>query len=130
MLVVEAHEDTRNLHVEYLQACGFTVTAVWRVDDAIKLAAAADAIVTGLCIERWMDGVELIARVRASEIRVPIFVVTAHGQDDIRARATAAGADVVFTKPCSPDILAGAVWQAMQTDAASAAGTDEHGDAA
>jgi len=122
VLVVEAHEDTRNLHVEHLQACGFTVTASWRLDDGIRLAAAADAIVTGLCIERLFDGFEFIAAVRAAEKQpghTPIIVVTAHAQAAIRQQATAAGADIFFTKPCSPDVLAAAVSQATQQDASS-----------
>ena len=79
----------------------FIVTASSRADEATELAADADAIVTGLCIERWIDGLAFIARVRAAEKQVPIIVVTAHAQAAIRQQAIAAGADIFFTKPCS-----------------------------
>jgi CheY-like chemotaxis protein len=124
VLVVEAHEDTRNLHAECLQACGFFVTTCWRVEDAIKLAVDADAIVTGLCIDGWMDGFDLIARVRAAEkqtARIPIIVVTAHAQKVDQARAAAAGADMVFAKPCPPETVANAVRQVTHTEASASA---------
>jgi len=117
VLVVESHVDTRNLHAEYLQACGFRVETCCHVEDAANLAADADAIVTGLCIDGWMDGFDLIARVRAAKqtARIPIIVVTAHVHTVDQARAAAFGADMVFAKPCPPDKLAAAVRQATQT---------------
>jgi len=115
VLVVESHVDTRNLHAEYLQACGFLVDTCGHVEDAAKLAVDADAVVTSLCIDGWMDGFDLIARVRAENqtARIPIIVVTAHVQEIDHARAV--GADMVFAKPCPPEKLAAAVRQATQT---------------
>jgi DNA-binding response OmpR family regulator len=122
VLVVEAHEDTRNLYAEYLHASGFSVATCYRVEDAMNLAVDADAIVTALWIERRMDGFDFIARVRAAgtpAARIPIIVVTSHFQNSDRARAAAAGANIVFAKPCPPEMLVAALRQATQTDASS-----------
>lgn len=124
VLIVEAHEDTRNLHAEYLQAYGFRVATASRVEEAARLAVDADAIVTGLSIDGWMDGFDFISRVRAAEkhtARIPIIVVTAQARKVEEARAIAAGADLVFAKPCPPETLASAVRQVTQTDESSAA---------
>ena len=54
-----------------------------------------------------LDGWEATRRIKAGVATSDVFViaVTAHGTAEGLRRATEAGADAVFTKPCSPDII-------------------------
>ncbi len=64
-----------------------------------------DLLITDLEMPK-MDGFELIARVRAaSQLELPILVVTARTGDEARARAIAAGATSVIGKPLEPGDL-------------------------
>jgi len=122
VLLVEAHADTRDLYAEYLRYAGFVVTTADTVAEATRLAASVDAVVSGLCIERRMDGIALIAGVRALDApgpRLPVIIVTAHLLEADKRSALAAGADKVLTKPCSPDVIAAALRQATTPSSSS-----------
>jgi CheY-like chemotaxis protein len=107
IVLLEHHEDTRDLYSDYLRHCGFNVVAAVTTDDAFDQARAAAAIVTGIGVRGSLDGLGLIARLRdsARTRRVPILVVTAHAFDDVRAQAMSAGADAFLPKPCFPETL-------------------------
>src|SRR4051794_17114467 len=116
VLLVEAHADTRELYADYLSAVGFEVTTATAVADALLHAPAVDVVVSGLSIERFMDGLAFISQVRSADTpsrRMPVVVVTAHGSEPDRTRALAAGADMVLVKPCLPDVLAATLRHAI-----------------
>jgi DNA-binding response OmpR family regulator len=52
------------------------------------------------------DGTELLDEMAAAEQKVPILMITAHGDDRLRAKAVAAGAVDVIDKPFEMDVLA------------------------
>ena len=56
-----------------------------------------------------MTGLELQRRMRASAHRIPTIVLSAHADDTTRARALAAGAIAVLSKPFNPETLLEAV---------------------
>jgi FixJ family two-component response regulator len=60
-----------------------------------------------------MDGLAVQERLTAKGHRTPIIILTAHGDEDNRARALAAGARVFLSKPFDADVLLDAVTKAM-----------------
>jgi FixJ family two-component response regulator len=60
-----------------------------------------------------MDGLKLQRRLATSGHRIPIIVLTAHGDDEARARAMGAGAIAFLTKPFDGDALLVTVTQAL-----------------
>jgi FixJ family two-component response regulator len=60
-----------------------------------------------------MDGLALQERLTAERRRTPIIILTAHGDEDTRARALAAGARMFLSKPFDADVLLDAVTKAM-----------------
>ncbi len=111
ILIVESHDDTRELYSEHLRFCGFNVLVASTADEALVKAASADAIVTGIAIHGSFDGIELIRQVRRNDAttRTPIVVLTAHAFEWHREQAFAAGASAFLSKPCPLDLLVGEI---------------------
>lgn len=65
-----------------------------------------------------MSGTDLQSRLAASEPDLPIVVVTAHAQEEIRCRMLAVGAVAVLSKPFDDDALLAAVRRALARQAA------------
>jgi two-component system phosphate regulon response regulator PhoB len=106
-LVVEDHEDTRELYVAYLRHSGWQVEEVANGEEALAVATLfePDVIVMDLAMPQ-VDGVEATRRLRRHPRTkdTPIVVVTAH---PLRAHeAVAAGATDFILKPCLPPALA------------------------
>lgn len=62
-----------------------------------------------------MGGLELQRRLKASDVRVPIIFVTAHGDRTNRQLAMGAGASDFFQKPFAATELIGAIKAALRT---------------
>ena len=60
-----------------------------------------------------MSGLELQRRLAASHRHVPVILITAHGDEDLRARALESGAAAYLFKPFSEEALVNAVQEAM-----------------
>jgi DNA-binding response OmpR family regulator len=107
VLLVESHEDSRDMYADYLRACGFMVQTADTTDDGLLRASDADVIVTEICVHGSFDGVELVGRLReADETKeTPIIVLTACAFASDEQRALAAGCDVFLPKPCLPGRL-------------------------
>jgi FixJ family two-component response regulator len=60
-----------------------------------------------------MDGLELLRHLMAAGSRIPVVILTAHGDDDLRDRALQSGAAAFLSKPFHADVLLGAVKTAM-----------------
>ncbi len=56
-----------------------------------------------------MDGLELYKRLAREGRRIPIIILTAHGDDAARASALEAGAVAFLRKPADPEALLAAV---------------------
>ena len=61
-----------------------------------------------------LSGLELQAKLREMDRRVPVIFVTAKADNEVRARAFRQGAAAFFTKPFSDDSLLEAIQAAMQ----------------
>lgn len=105
VLLVQPHDDTRDMYAEFLRHHRFTPIAVADGAAALNEASRADVIVTGIALHGRMDGIELIARLRRDERTqvIPIIVLTACVLENDRQQAQNAGCDVFLPKPCLPD---------------------------
>ena len=111
VLLVEDHDDTRQMYAEFLAAQFEVITAV-DGEDALRTLRVhiPDAIVTDLSLP-GIDGFELIARVRADPTleSTAIICLSGYGGSEHEDRARAAGCDRLLQKPCMPDELAAIV---------------------
>jgi FixJ family two-component response regulator len=98
--------------------------ALWRLMDSAGLEAeafgSAEEYLASPSLDRatcvildmrmpGMTGLELQRRLRASHPDVPVIFISGHADDQLRARALAAGAAEFFEKPFSNDALLKAV---------------------
>jgi DNA-binding response OmpR family regulator len=117
VLLVQPPDDSRDMYAEFLRHHGMDVVCPGDVEEALKLAAAADVVVTGLQLPGAMDGFAFIQHLRAASAtrRKPIIVVTSWAWQTERLRAKDAGCDVFLTKPCLPAELLSHVRRRLTT---------------
>jgi FixJ family two-component response regulator len=61
-----------------------------------------------------MSGLDLQVRLNAEQIRIPIIVITAHGEERIRMQALRAGAVDFLVKPFDDEVLLRSVRAALE----------------
>ncbi len=116
VLLVEDSDDSRELIAECLELSGFDVRAARDGLEAIAAAAAApqpDAVLMDLGLPR-LGGVEATRRLKsdARTRRIPVLAFTGYTAGDPR-ESRRAGFAAVITKPCSPDVIAAAIRDAI-----------------
>jgi CheY-like chemotaxis protein len=109
VLVVDDHEDTRQMSLIVLRTQGFDVALAAGGDAAFDRACelGPDVIVTDLAMPDG-DGWDLIQKL-ASDPRtkdIPVVMLTACATEAVRSRAAREGLAAFFFKPCAPDVLA------------------------
>lgn len=116
ILLVEDHDDTRQMYAEFL-AMAFDVTTAADAEEALRIMhdQAPDVLVTDLSLP-GMDGFELIAKVRSDAAfqLIPVICLSGYGGYEHEQRARAAGSDRILQKPCMPDELAAIVSEALE----------------
>jgi CheY-like chemotaxis protein len=109
VLIVDGHDDTRELYAVALASFGFdTVT----VGDGARAFGRAwlthpDIIVTEIALpelDGWCLVEDLKREPRTRDI--PIVVLTGHAESSVRERAGREGCATVMIKPCLPELLA------------------------
>ena len=109
VLIVDDHEDTRQMSVLVLQSQGFQASAARSGDAAFVRACEEqpDVIVTDLAMPDG-DGWELIERLSADPRTkdIPVVMLTACAMESVRRRAQDERLAAFFFKPCAPDVLA------------------------
>ncbi|HEY1293249.1 MAG TPA: response regulator transcription factor [Chloroflexota bacterium] len=107
VLVVDDEPQIRRALRLVLRANGYDVTEVGGGEDAMDALASStfDLVILDLMLPD-VDGVEVCRRVRQwSEL--PVLVLSAYGEEEIKVRALDEGADDFVTKPFSaPELLA------------------------
>ena len=107
VLLVQDRPDDRTMYAEYLQLRRFALIELNTTDEALRRAADADVIVTGVQVSGPFDGLELVRRLRA-DARDPIetnHCADAWALHPSRDEALAAGCDIFLPKPCLPETL-------------------------
>ena len=109
VLIVDGHQDTRDLYTVALPPLGFDVMAVADSAEAYSRAweSHPDIIVTELAL-RHRDGWELLRSLKGDPRTrdIPVVVLTGDGEQPVRNRAAREGCAAFFGKPCLPEDLA------------------------
>ena len=109
VLLVEGHEDTRELYALALSASGFEVATIADGAEAHRRAweLHPDVIVTDLPMPNY-DGSQFLQELRQNRrtCDIPVVAVSGYVQRSVRERAERDGFAAFFTKPCLPDELA------------------------
>ncbi len=100
VLVVEDDKKIASFVVKGLKQSGFAVDHAGDGETGLVLAetTAFDAAVIDLMLP-GLDGLSLIARMRASGVRTPVIILSAKAGVDDRVRGLQAGGDDYLTKP-------------------------------
>lgn len=125
IIVVEDHDELREVTVEALGALGYDVRGVdcaEALDDALALASA-DMLVLDLNLP-GEDGISIARRLRKAQPAMGIVMVTARDAAKDVLSGYDSGADIYLTKPTSPEEL-GAAIRALARRIRPAAGADE-----
>jgi two-component system KDP operon response regulator KdpE len=107
VLVVDDEPQIRRALRVALRANGYGVDEAGTGEEALDLVAVRppDLVILDLALPD-MDGVEVCRHLREWS-RVPIIVLSAHGEEDLKVEALDEGADDYVTKPFSiPELLA------------------------
>ena len=124
MLVVDDHEDTRQMSLIVLRSQGFVASTACSGRDAFTRACEQrpDVIVTDLAMPDG-DGWQLIQKLSADPrtSNIPVVMLTACATEAVRDRAKQEGLAAFFFKPCSPDVLAAELRRLCANDATTSA---------
>jgi len=103
ILLVEDEPDPLEFLTRALRGAGAFVMETSNAGEALELAAAHpfDLLLTDIGLP-GMDGVELIARLRASGFKGPAIAITAFATAAERTRVLAAGFETFLPKPVTP----------------------------
>ncbi len=111
LIVDDSPQQAATLEIALGGLPGLRVTVAPSAEKALRLLAGENgagvcALVTDLNMP-GMDGYELIERLRSDGQRrnIPIIALSGDTNPQARERATSAGADAFFLKPCSPSVL-------------------------
>lgn len=126
ILVVEDSEVIQRLIEVCLRPAGFEIEP--RGDGHSGVAAARELLPDLVILDvglPGLDGWEVLGRLRADDktANLRVLILTAHAQDETKARANAGGADAFLSKPFRPNDLRLIVQQLLepqQTESASA----------
>ena len=116
ILLIDDHDDTRELLVELLELDGFTVIAAASGAEALALAREHRPCVVLLDLGLPdIDGLELVLRLRAEPNTKNAAVYALSGFTNLRTAALAAGIDGFLIKPVLASELRGIVARHCET---------------
>jgi two-component system OmpR family response regulator len=100
VLLVEDHEDTRDMYAQALTAAGAVVDLARSAQDAALLLNTADVVVTDVAMP-GEDGICLLEQIRAKTSRLPVIAVSGYVKEQDQ-RLARANFDVLLLKPVDP----------------------------
>ena len=117
VLIVDDDPGMRDGMALSLKRSGFICEQARSGEDALRMTrpGAYDAVVTDLRMT-GMDGLQLMARLKALDAALPVLLVTAFGSLETAREAMRLGAFDYLTKPFSPDELVAAVRKAVRAE--------------
>jgi two-component system cell cycle response regulator DivK len=108
ILVVEDHEDNRQILRDLLGSAGFDLIEAENGEDALEQAESRhpDLVLMDIQLPQ-MDGYEATRLIKSNPLTksIPVIVVTSYALSGDEERARAAGCDAYVTKPYSPRLL-------------------------
>jgi len=112
--IVDDEESIREAIESLLRSVGFRTQTFASAEQFLQ----SDQIETTACLildvrMPGMSGLELQRQLMATQYRIPIVFVTAHGDEEARARALQEGAVEFLLKPFSEEALLNAIQRAL-----------------
>lgn len=110
IIVVEDHDDLRDITVETLRAIGHQVVGVDCAEELVEIAHTMhiDLMLIDLNLP-GEDGISLARRVRQSQPGIGIIMLTGRGDVSEKMRGYESGADLYLVKPTTMDELNAAI---------------------
>jgi FixJ family two-component response regulator len=98
--VIDDDESFRMALVDSLSSLGYRADGYSSAEDYIRAIAdtSFDCVVTDIHMP-GMSGLDLMQRLAARGLKIPVVLVTAHTELNLEARAAAAGAACLLRKP-------------------------------
>jgi FixJ family two-component response regulator len=113
--IVDDDDALRNSLDNLLRSVGFRTQGFSSAEAFLQAQHAHETACLILDVRMaGMNGLELQRQLDAAHWRIPIIFVTAHADDDARARALAAGAVAFLYKPCREEDLLNAIDAALK----------------
>ena len=117
--IVDDDASVRDSLTVLLELKGYRTQAYASADEFLKNYRPASAGCLLLDVRMpGMSGLELQAALAEPELKLPIIVITAHGDVPTARAALIAGATDFLEKPVGPELLLAAVRSALEGDAA------------
>ena len=108
--IVDDDPSLRRSLRNLLTSVGFRVETFESAEVFLESSSRQDAGCLVLDLRMpGMSGLDLLRHLKASGSRIPVIVLTAHGDDDARQESLRAGAVAFFDKPFQSDALIDAV---------------------
>jgi two-component system, NtrC family, C4-dicarboxylate transport response regulator DctD len=116
VLIVEDDPEVRHGIAQALDLAGLGVLPVPSAEEALRVAEPGmrAVVVTDVRLP-GMDGLQLLARLKALDAALPVIVITGHGDVQTAVEAMRAGAADFIEKPFSSERLAQIARQALLT---------------
>jgi FixJ family two-component response regulator len=115
MAIVDDDDALRNSLDNLLRSVGFRVQGFASAEAFLQANHAPETACLILDVRLpGMNGLELQRQLVAAHWGMPIIFVTAYADDDVRARALAAGAVAFLSKPCREEDLLQAIDAALK----------------
>jgi two-component system, cell cycle response regulator DivK len=109
VLLVESHDDTREMYAESLHFAGFRVATATNGIDGMEKARELqpDIIATDLGLHGEINGFAMCEHLKSVALtnQIPVIAVTGLATPNEIAHARRVGCDAVLVKPCLPDTL-------------------------
>src|SRR3989475_5529924 len=114
--VVDDDESLRRSVRNLLSAVGFRVETFASAEEFLESTHRANAGCLVLDLRMTgMNGLDLLGHLAAMSSRIPVIILTAHGDEEARRRSLEAGAIAFLGKPFRSDALLDAVRTALDT---------------
>jgi two-component system phosphate regulon response regulator PhoB len=117
VLIVDDHDDTRDLYLQSLGSFGFETIGATDCQQASRRAweSHPDIVVMDLPLlghDGWQPIQDLKREARTRDI--PVVLITGYAAASLHERAQREGCAALFVKPCLPDELAAALRQLVE----------------
>ena len=112
--VIDDDEAIREATQSLLRSMGLRVAVFASAEDFLNSGQlqATDCLIVDVRMPR-MSGIELQRQLATAHDPMPIIFITAHGDEETRARALRAGAVAFLDKPFSDEVLLRAIQAAL-----------------
>ena len=112
--IVDDDQEIREAITTLVETVGLRAEGFSSAEEFLSSPQAQDSACLILDVRMpGMSGLELQRRLVAAHCSIPIIFITAYADEDVRARALAAGAVAFLSKPCSEEELLRAIQTAL-----------------